>query len=84
MEHAPMSFGCIYGWLENSTKVDDDKLQEKHDSIDEENWLTDRQPKMRSALASFAMIVSENTQTQELLLIDSKKVDGLLHSFMRN
>ena len=51
----------------------------KYDSIEKEkNSLTNWQLKMKSALASLAILVSETPRIKELLLKKSKKMDGLV------
>jgi hypothetical protein len=48
-------------------KVDDDICWNKYNSIDE-NSITDWQPKMRSTLASLAMIVSKTYANQRAVI----------------
>ena len=66
-EHAMMSFDCISGWLDNSMKVDDDISWKKYDLIDD-NSMIDWRSKMRSTLASFAMIVNRTHTNQRVVI----------------
>ena len=77
---------CINSrWLDNSMKVNVDIYGNKYNSIDE-NSITDRQPKMRSTLASLAMIVSRTHTNPRTVIERIKKIkmDDLLHPFMMN
>ena len=72
-----MSFECISRWLNNFIKVDDDICLKKYDSIDN-NYMTNWQSKIRSTLASLAMIVSKTHKTNKRTVIERIQENGWL------